>query len=143
MDILTIGISNYSAQEFFEKIEKSPGNKIIDIRINRNSQLSGFARDRDLDYFLPKLSNVTYEVGPMLAPTKELLKKYRNKEIDWNVYARHYLDLLRERQVENNNMSIYENAILMCSENSPVNCHRRLAAEYLAHRWPNVNIIHL
>lgn len=143
MNIYSIGVSGKSAQNFFELIKNSGGKKVLDIRINRNSQLSGFAKDRDLDYFLPKLSNVTYEINPMLAPTKELLKQYRSKEIDWPIYAQRYLDLIKSRKIENSLKSVFNDAILMCSEDSPMQCHRRLAAEYLAQKWPGVHITHL
>jgi uncharacterized protein (DUF488 family) len=32
---------------------------------------------------------------------------------------------------------------LLCSEATPEQCHRRLVAERLAARWPDVEIIHL
>ncbi|EPE0459056.1 DUF488 family protein [Pseudomonas aeruginosa] len=35
------------------------------------------------------------------------------------------------------------NSGLLCSEDKPHHCHRRLVAEYLAGKWPNVEIVHL
>jgi len=32
---------------------------------------------------------------------------------------------------------------MLCSEATAEHCHRRLVAEYLAERWPAVEIIHL
>ncbi|POP59659.1 hypothetical protein C3L32_10125, partial [Pseudomonas aeruginosa] len=36
-----------------------------------------------------------------------------------------------------------DNSCLLCSEDKPHHCHRRLVAEYLAGKWPNVEIVHL
>jgi len=32
---------------------------------------------------------------------------------------------------------------LLCSEESPQHCHRRLIAEYLREKWDNIEIKHL
>ena len=34
-------------------------------------------------------------------------------------------------------------AVLLCSEDAPERCHRRLVAEYLQHRWGDVEVVHL
>jgi uncharacterized protein (DUF488 family) len=31
----------------------------------------------------------------------------------------------------------------LCSEEKPEHCHRRLVAEYLQEKWPNVEIHHI
>ena len=36
-----------------------------------------------------------------------------------------------------------DGACLLCSEERPHQCHRRLVAEYLQERWRNVEICHL
>ncbi|WP_409247922.1 DUF488 family protein [Enterobacter hormaechei] len=37
----------------------------------------------------------------------------------------------------------FADACLLCSEHKPHHCHRRLVAEYLADKWPDVTIMHL
>jgi uncharacterized protein (DUF488 family) len=32
---------------------------------------------------------------------------------------------------------------LLCSEDTPERCHRRLVAEHLQEHWPEVEIVHL
>jgi len=39
--------------------------------------------------------------------------------------------------------ALLHNAVLLCSEDKPHHCHRRLVAEYLAQHWANVEIVHL
>jgi uncharacterized protein (DUF488 family) len=33
--------------------------------------------------------------------------------------------------------------VLLCSEQTPEHCHRRLVVEYLQQKWPNVVAVHL
>lgn len=38
---------------------------------------------------------------------------------------------------------ILDNACLLCSEDEPHHCHRRLIAEYLNAKWQNIQTTHL
>ena len=38
---------------------------------------------------------------------------------------------------------LIDGACLLCSEEKPHKCHRRLVAEYLRERWEGVEIVHL
>jgi len=146
MRIYTIGFTKKSANEFFNLIKKNDIQLLIDIRIHPQGQLAGFAKQEDLPYFLEELSNhCHYEHNPLLAPTKELLKKYRENK-DWPLYEKAFMKLMDERQVPQIlNKSVFENQriCLLCSEASPENCHRRLVAEKLASSWQNVEVIHI
>ena len=69
---------------------------------------------------------------PDLAPTQEMLKAYRDGQVNWDEYERQFLSLMRDRNVEK--MPIKEkiaDAVLLCSEETAEHCHRRLVAEYL------------
>ena len=52
MRLFTIGFAKKTAEEFFELLMKNGVIKVIDIRLNNKSQLAGFAKSRDLEYFL-------------------------------------------------------------------------------------------
>ena len=55
-----------------------------------------------------------------------------------------FLKLMQQREVENNvDPTILEGACLLCSEDSPDHCHRRLVAEYLRVAWGELEIVHL
>ena len=77
--------------------------------------------------------------------TEELLAAYRGKALDWPAYEQRYEETLRQRKVEDAlDRSLFEpGIILLCSEDKPDRCHRRLAAEYLRNSWPDVKIRHL
>lgn len=73
-----------------------------------------------------------------------MLAAYRSKALDWAGYERAYLGMLREHQVERRlDRSLFDGACLLCSEEKPHHCHRRLAAEYLARAWGEAGIRHL
>lgn len=133
INIYTIGFTKRSAEDFFSSIKNRGIVSVIDTRINNTSQLSGFAKKDDLKYFLYEIDNVGYEHVPELAPTDDLLKSYRKKEIPWSVYEREYILLLKKRDILSRFPAEYfNNKVILCSENTPEYCHRRLLAEYLS-----------
>jgi uncharacterized protein (DUF488 family) len=144
MKLFTIGFTAKSAEKFFGLLESSKATRLIDIRINRTSQLAGFAKEQDLRFFLPKLAGMDYLVREDLAPTKELLASYRDKEIDWDEFAVKYLDLLKLRgALESLESQVFNNAVLLCSENEPDKCHRQLLANLIIKKFPKVEITNL
>ena len=56
---------------------------------------------------------------------------------------RKFLDLMARRRIENIDRSQFDGGCLLCSEDKPHHCHRRLVAEYLKDKWGNVEIEHL
>ena len=52
---------------------------------------------------------------------------------------------MEERKIESRlDPSFFDRSCLLCSEDKPHHCHRRLVAEYLAGRWDTpVRIAHL
>jgi uncharacterized protein (DUF488 family) len=140
----TIGFTKKSAEEFFESLRASGAERIVDVRLHNTSQLSGFAKKPDLEYLLKHVAGLGYEHVPLLAPSDELLDDYRKKRIDWDAYARGFVDLMRQRHVETEvDPALLEGGCLLCSEEKPHRCHRRLVAEYLNEHWGNIEVEHL
>ena len=143
MKLYTIGFTKHTAEEFFEKLKSAGVKQVIDIRINKTSQLAAFAKGSDLPYLLKKTGGIGYLSHSELAPTKELLKSYRSKVIAWEEF-----ETLYKKQIEDSkalfglNKSDFDGVCLLCSEETPEKCHRRLLAEELAKLW-DVEIIHL
>lgn len=142
--LFTIGFTGKSAEKFFNLLRTSSVKKIIDTRINNVSQLSGFAKGSDLKFFAKEIGGMSYEHKIDFAPTKELLARYRDKELNWSQYETEYLNLLDTRKVSQkiDIESLHENCLL-CSEHTPEKCHRRLLAEYLKQVRSDIEIIHL
>jgi uncharacterized protein (DUF488 family) len=144
INIFTIGFAGKSASEFFTKLKDAGVKTVIDVRLNNVSQLAGFTKKRDIEYFLKEIGQIEYVHRPELAPTKSILDAYRKKEIDWSEYERQFHELMIERQIENRiTGEQINNSCFLCSEAEPKNCHRRLVVEYLQNHWPDVLIHHL
>ena len=146
MILYTVGFAGKSAEGFFDLLRKHGVGRVIDIRANPRGQLSGFAKQRDLPYFLAGLADsCEYVHVPELAPSREILSDYR-ADADWPRYVVRFQALMGERSVpEVLDRELFESrkVCLLCSEASPQRCHRRLVAEMLVARWLDVAVIHL
>ena len=144
MKISTIGFTKKPARHFFDLLRESGVNRVVDVRLNNASQLAGFAKKDDLAFFLGELCEMDYVHVPELAPTKELLDDYRKRRCDWAAYEERFIALMCERRIEETvPREIVADGCLLCSEDKPHRCHRRLVAEYMKQHWDNVEIEHL
>lgn len=144
--IHTIGFTKKTAEHFFNALKKNGVIRIIDTRLNNYSQLSGFAKAKDLEFFLKKICDIDYVYRSELAPTKKILDDYKDKKITWEQYSIEYLSLMEQRLISSKLSDIdVDNGCLLCSEDKPHHCHRRLLAEYLKQQWSNqkTNINHI
>jgi uncharacterized protein (DUF488 family) len=142
--LFTIGFTRKSAKEFFTTVQQAGVKRIVDVRLNNNSQLAGFSKRDDLAYFLRSIAGIEYVHRLDLAPTQELLDRYRKVDRDWPTYERDFLQLIANRKIEQAvPPELLDRGCLLCSEHEPDHCHRRLVAEYLRDRWGNVEIDHL
>lgn len=144
MKIYTIGFTNKKAQDFFEKLRAAGVKRVVDVRLHNVSQLSGFSKRDDLKYFLHAIAGIDYLHMPELAPTQEMLDTYKKLKGEWAVYERDFLTLMERRHVETGlQKESLDEACLLCSEDKPHHCHRRLVAEYLQRHWHEVSVEHL
>ena len=142
--LFTIGFTKKPAEVFFTRLSKAGVKRVIDIRLNNVSQLAGFAKRDDLRYFLKALCKIDYIHLPELAPTKKIMDSFKKNRGAWSIYEKDFRDLLEERRPEETlSEDLFDKACLLCSEDRPDNCHRRLVAEYLSDKWGNVEIVHL
>ena len=142
--LYTIGFTGKSAENFFNLLRNNSVKKIVDTRINNVSQLAGYAKGSDLKFFAEEIGHIGYVHNTDLAPTKELLSKYRDKKMTWEEYEVEYLNLLDLRKIAQKiNIDLLHENCLLCSEHTPEKCHRRLLAEYLKQTRSDIEIIHL
>jgi len=142
--LFTIGFTKKSAAKFFGLLREANVRRVIDTRLNRTSQLAGFAKEQDLPFLLREICRAEYETQPLLAPTDEILSAYKKKRINWNDYESKFNALIRERAIDKKlQRAQFDQACLLCSEDKPHQCHRRLVAEYLKEKWGNVEVNHL
>ncbi|AFY80483.1 DUF488 domain-containing protein [Oscillatoria acuminata] len=144
VNLFTIGFTQKSAETFFTTLQQAGVKRIIDTRLNNVSQLAGFAKKNDLQYFLKTIADIDYLHILDLAPTKDILDEYKKNKGDWSIYEQKFLHLIETRKIEKKVMpEQLDGACLLCSEAKPHHCHRRLVAEYLNGKWGNVKICHL
>ncbi len=144
MRIFTIGFTQKSAERFFETLRDSGAKRVVDVRLNNVSQLAGFAKKNDLAYFLKSICGMSYVHLPALAPTRDMLDAYKKQKGDWAAYEQEFLALMKERRIEETvSRQALADGCLLCSEDKPHHCHRRLVAEYLRSHWGDIEIAHL
>jgi uncharacterized protein (DUF488 family) len=145
MQIFTIGFTKTSAEYFFEALKTNGIEQLIDVRLNNSSQLAGYSKKEDLEYFLKVICNATYKHEMLLAPTQLMLDDFKKYRGPWSTYKRRYLELLEHREVETKlNAEMFERpTVLLCSEETAEQCHRSLVIEYLNAKWGNVEAKHL
>ena len=142
--LYTIGFTKKTAEQFFTALQKAEVRTLLDLRLNNVSQLAGFTKRDDLRYFLKEICHARYLHLPQCAPTKEILDTYQHGGRDWEVYVADFLPLISERKIETLlTPDLLDHGCLLCSEPTPERCHRRLVAEYMKERLPDVRIAHL
>ena len=147
MNIYTIGFTKSSAEHFFSRLINNNIKIVLDVRINNTSQLAGFSKYPDIEYFLKSIADIKYMSDINFAPTDSILKDYKNKDISWEEYENKFTELMKERSIEeyiknNYGIALKKNLCLLCSEDNANKCHRRFIAEYFRKVFGN-NIIHL
>lgn len=145
MEIHTIGFTQKSASRFFGLLREAGVRRLVDVRLNNVSQLAGFAKRDDLAFFLAEICDAEYVHEPLLAPTDDLLGAYRKRTIGWVEYEQGFLQLMDDRRIADRiSPSLFDRpTVLLCSESTADQCHRRLVAEYLDRAWDGVSIHHL
>ncbi len=81
------------------------------------------------------------------APPSKLVGSYYRKEISWKDFENKYLEFLRSDEMAPKvadfaKRCTQETITLMCVEDNPEKCHRRLLAEELQKYQPDLKIIH-
>lgn len=143
--LFTIGFTEKSAEAFFGLLRDNGVSVLVDTRRRPDTQLSGFAKKRDLPYLLQNLTGCEYRYEALMCPTDDLLGGYR-KDHSWARYEAGFNDLLRQRDLIGHLDRAWwaaNRACLLCAEHTPDQCHRRLVAEYMQAHWPEVEIVHL
>ena len=144
MEIYTIGFTQKTAPRFFELLRQAGIRRLIDVRLNNQSQLAGFTRKNDLPFFLQEICGAEYLHLPLLAPTQEILDAFKKDNGSWQQYEARFGQLLVSRKVEELDRTLFAMpTVLLCSEATPEHCHRRLVAEYLNKSWGGIHINHL
>ncbi len=145
MATFTIGFTKTTAEDFFDRLQRAGVRTVIDVRLQNTSQLAGFAKAADLSYFLKTIGGIAYRHAPELAPDDALFADYRKKGLKWDAFEPRFRDIMATRKIEEQfKPEDLDGACLLCSEDKPHRCHRRLVVEYLEDRWGrSLDVTHL
>lgn len=145
-NLYTIGFTQKSAESFFDLLNKNKVKTVIDIRLNNTSQLAGFAKFPDIQYFLKKICDIDYIHDKIFSPTELTLKKYKNKEITWKQYVEEFNETMQARDVDKHiekNYKYLDNICLLCSESTHEKCHRSIVSDMFKKQFNNIIIKNL
>lgn len=144
MKLCTIGFTQKSAERFFTLLQDAGVRHILDTRLNNRSQLAGFSKGDDLPFLLRAIGGMSYRHALEMAPTQDMLDRYKKKKGAWSDYEREFMKLIESRGLASSvSREELNGACLLCSEHEPDHCHRRLVAEYLKAQFPQIEIDHL
>lgn len=141
MKIYTIGFTKKTLEDFITRLKGSNIQRIVDIRLNNSSQLSGFAKSHDLEFIL-KQFGIEYISVKNLAPDKALLDKYR-RDKNWKEFETSFKAIMNTRNAKKTLDDLQldkKTSCLLCSEDKPEKCHRRLVAEMLDENFETVHL---
>ena len=141
MKLYTIGYAGKTAQEFFTILRNAGIKKVIDVRLYPSTKDSGFAKSKDLAFFLRVLCRISYEHRKEFAPTATLLKGYKEGSISWTEYEEQYGNICQARRFMLT--PDMDGCCFLCTEPISEKCHRRLLVEYLAKQGEDVEVVHL
>ena len=138
--IFTIGFSGKSPDAFMDVLNAVRVRAVWDIRLWCTSTYVPFYSGDSLAATL----GPRYEYHQEFAPTTEILAGYKEGRITWPDYERMYRELLATRHpTDGLAPADIDRICLLCTEKSASQCHRRLAAEYIAEQIHDIEIVHL
>jgi len=143
--VYTVGTRRKPLSTFINQLRDAEVDVVIDVRLRNTSHLLGYAKQDTLAFLLREGFGIAYEHHPELAPTPEILDRYRESG-DWTVYEDRFLPLLKDREVEVVGREIvarYQAPCLLCAEETAEHCHRRLVGEYWVERLSGLVLVHL
>ena len=92
----------------------------------------------------PEITNSSYDQWlQILAPPAKLIGDYYKRGLPWKKFEQKYLDYIRSLNVQPEVQKLAEQSLdsvitLLCVEESPEFCHRRLLAEECKRYQPNL-----
>ena len=138
--IFTIGFSGKKPDVFMDILNATQIHCVWDIRLWRTSTYVPFYSGENLATTL----GAQYEYHPEFAPTAEILAGYKDGLITRSEYEHMYRELLATRHPTTGlTPDTIDRICLLCTEKSALQCHRRLATEYIAKQIPDTEIVHL
>ena len=68
------------AKKFFNLLKNNNIDILIDVRLNNVSQLAGFSKYPDIEFFVNEICKATYVSDKFFSPDEATLKDYKSKK---------------------------------------------------------------
>ena len=65
--LYTVGFTKKSAEQFFNLLRDNQVKQLVDVRISNGSQLSGFAKGKDLEFFVREICHISVQANLQFA----------------------------------------------------------------------------
>lgn len=124
-------------KSIFAPIENDDGHRIS--VMNRHTLNDGITPDENIK------NHMFNEHQKLLAPSAKLLGDYYKRGLSWEEYEKRYREEIKKDESskilkEISKKALNENITLLCKEENPDFCHRRLLAEECKNCEPNLEI---
>lgn len=139
--IYTIGTQGMNDKLFLRLLQEHEVDAVIDIRLRNEGKWHRFASGKHIKS-LVESEGIAYVHETRFAPAREMLNAWRDRQ-DWPAYEAAYRDLMQRRDMPcfwREIAGTFSRPCLLCAEDRPDHCHRRLLAEHVANAD---QIIHL
>jgi uncharacterized protein (UPF0335 family) len=98
--LYTIGYTQKSAENFFSLLKANGIERVLDIRLYNNTQLSGFTKKDSLRYFLKEIPKIDYRHIPLMAPSKDIFDDSKKNGLEWKDYEIRFKRLINDRRID-------------------------------------------
>jgi len=141
--VYTIGTQGMHDAPFLQLLREHQVDAVIDVRLRNEGRYYRFASGKHIRALVEQ-DGIAYRHELAFAPTSAMRKVYEVYG-DWAAYELTYDCLKDEREMGTlwgEEYSRFTNPCLLCAEELPDRCHRRLLAEHLGKVF-DVPILHL
>ena len=105
-------------RNFLPLIKSQPIKTLVDVRLNNVSQLAGFAKKKDLEFFL---SRTLGRLRPCSRPrTNQRDADPHKSESLWEIYEDNFLNLMAKGILGCIDKSLPRRLLVICSEQCPI-----------------------
>lgn len=130
ISLFTIGYENKKIEEFVDRLQQVGVSVVIDVREVPISRKPGFSKSRLREYL--EQFNIKYIHTKELGSPKELRKKLY-EDTNYEYFFNGYKEYLRTQIDTVVNLYwdtiVHEASCLMCMEEKPAYCHRKIVAD--------------
>ena len=141
--LFTAGYEKRSVEEFFGLLRKNKVSVLLDVRYRAQSRRKGFSKS-SLAKECQSLG-IAYTHDRELGTPPEMMKAAQeNGGYDPQLFAKYrkFLSTKRESLQKASELAASSRTCLLCYELDPMNCHRRVVAEFVAKKT-GVSVTHI